>query len=452
MKLRQTPAALLLAGLAACAPKVAAPPPVVTTPKFPDFVFPVVPAEFRIDAARLGQQRGWQYLQVGDVRNAEREFKSLLKTFETFYPAEAALGYVELAERRSKEAVEWFERALKRNGSYVPALIGRGQAFETASRLDDALKSFEAAVAIDSSLTDLRQRIDVLRFDVVRELVAAARRAGDGGDYDEARRAYSRAIEASPESAFLYRDLGAIELKHGDRLAALEHLRRAVALDPTDGRSIGQIGEILEAQDDLAGAQDAYTRAMALDPSPAWKDGVERIRSRMDLAKLPAEYRAIATAPQLTRGDLAALIGIRLQRLLDTVGATNTIVITDARSSWASTWIMAVVRAGVMDVYANHAFQPRTVVRRIDLALAASRVLNLIARQRPALARQWQGARRQMSDLPPGHLNYPAASVVVSAGVLPLEGDAFKPTRLVTGAEAIEAVARLEALAATDKR
>jgi len=52
------------------------------------------------------------------------------------------------------------------------------------------------------------------------------------------------------------------------------------------------------------------------------------------------------------------------------------------------------------------------------------------------------------SDLSPSHLAYPAASVAVAAGVLKTAGEnGFQPARPVTGAEAIEAVSKIEALA-----
>jgi hypothetical protein len=120
---------------------------------------------------------------------------------------------------------------------------------------------------------------------------------------------------------------------------------------------------------------------------------------------------------------------------------------TDIRGSWAAPWITAVVRAGVMDVYPNHTFQPAAIVRRSDLALAVSRVLALIGANRPAALEEWKAGRPRFLDLPPAHLGYPAAALAVSAGVLPsLEGDSFQPSRTVPGAEAVSAVDRLEAL------
>jgi hypothetical protein len=123
-------------------------------------------------------------------------------------------------------------------------------------------------------------------------------------------------------------------------------------------------------------------------------------------------------------------------------------VITDVRGNWAATWIMAVARAGVMEPFANHAFQPRTVVRRTDLAQAVARLLPHAAAERPEKIKAWETARLKFSDLSSSHLAYPAASAAVASGILTVAGEnAFQPSRPVTGAEATDAIAKLEALA-----
>jgi hypothetical protein len=141
-------------------------------------------------------------------------------------------------------------------------------------------------------------------------------------------------------------------------------------------------------------------------------------------------------------------LGVRLAPLLKAGAHEEGIVVTDARTHWAAPWIMAVVRARVMEPYPNHAFAPRGVVRRLDLAQAASRVLGLIAVRRPGLARQWQAARPRIADLPPDHLGYPAVAMVVGADVMRLlEGATFEPAQAVAGSEATDVVTRLEVLA-----
>ena len=110
---------------------------------------------------------------------------------------------------------------------------------------------------------------------------------------------------------------------------------------------------------------------------------------------------------------LAALLGVRLDALLKRARGSNAIVITDTRGSWAAPWILQTARAGIMEVYPNHTFQPNAVVRRGELAQAASQALSLIAAANPRLAASLRNARGRFPDVPPGHLSYHAASVAV---------------------------------------
>jgi tetratricopeptide (TPR) repeat protein len=389
---------------------------------------------------------GWRYLQADNLGTAARSFQEALKRQPRFHPAETGLGYVELADRDPKGAVPHFDRALEQAADYVPALVGRGQAMLELNLDADALASFEAAVKADPSLTNLKGRIDLLRFRALQDSLARAKAAADAARWDEARTAYQQAIKASPDSAFLYRELGLVERKAGATAAALEGFRRAVELDPNDARSQAQIGAILEEQSDPDGALAAYERARAIDPSEVPDATLTRAREAAALLKMPPEYRAIPSAPLATRADIAALIGVRLAPLI-AAAPERQVVITDVRNNWAQQWIVPVVRAGVMETQPNYTFQPAGRVRRGDLAQIVARALGLIAARNPARAKAWQETVPKIADVSPTHLSYGAVSQAVASGVMPLENGAFQLLRAVTGAEAAAVIARLEALA-----
>ena len=114
-----------------------------------DFMQPVVPALLVGGPAALSQMRGWRFLQAGDLKSAEREFSTALKTTPAFYPAETALGYVELARQDAKAALPHFDRSLERQRQDVSALLGRGRTLLALDRESDALTAFEAALAVD---------------------------------------------------------------------------------------------------------------------------------------------------------------------------------------------------------------------------------------------------------------------------------------------------------------
>lgn len=439
------PAVALALFISACAARTVPPAPAPATPAHPEFMYPAFPDGTPAPSASL-IENGWRYLQGNNLRNAERAFQEVLKRQPGFAPADTGLGYVELAARNGKGALTHFDRALQGASSYVPALVGRGLALLTLGRDGDALASFESALEVDPSLSDLESRVEVLRFRAVQDNLARARTATEAGRFDEAREAYRQAITASPESAFLYRDLAIVEHKGGDSAAAVQNLRKAIELDPNDARAHAQLGTILEEQGDYEAALAALEKARSLDSNEVPAETLSRVRERVAFAKLPAEYRSIPAAPTVTRAQLAALIGVRLEPLLANVPRRQ-VVITDIRTSWARDWILPVVQAGIMETQPNYTFQPGGTVRRGDLANIVARALGLIAQRNPGRAREWQNATVTIADVAPGHLSYPAVSQAVASGVMTLEGGAFQLLRPVSGAEAVEVVSRLEALA-----
>ncbi len=447
--------AVLLVAIGACAAPKRPPvlPAPVVTPKFPEFIYPAPPARLGAPDSAAAHEIGWQWLQNGDLRNAERSFSTVLKTSPQFYPAEAGLGFVALAKKDSRAAASHFDRSLAADPSYAPALAGRGEALLALGQRDQALASFEAAVAADPKLTDLRGRIGVLRFRGMQDDVDAARRAAEAGRLAEAQSIYERSLAASPDSPFLYRELAVIERRSGNLEAALRHAEKAVELSPAEPRNFVTLGEIYEAQGAYSSAADAMGRATALEPSEALDARIDELRERAAFASMPEEYRAIEGAPNVSRAQLAALFGVRLDALLKRARRSNPVVMTDTRGSWAGPWILAVARAGIIDPYPNHTFQPNAIVRRGDVALAVSRALALVAAERPRQAAAWKDARVRFSDLPPGHLSYPAASMAVQSGVMTTLADAaFQLTRPVTGAEAVAAVRKLEELSTRGPR
>ena len=154
--------------------------------------------------------------------------------------------------------------------------------------------------------------------------------------------------------------------------------------------------------------------------SVAYRRAAVGRKDTLALARMPAEYRAISSSPAATRADVAALLGVRLEALLART-TTRQAVVTDLRGHWAERWILAAVRAGVMDTQPNYTFQPGPRVRRGDLAQTVSRVLGVIAANKPEQGKTWLSARAKIADVAPTHLNYPAVSQVVAAGVMSLD-------------------------------
>ena len=448
MTLRTAAGALLAVALLAggCAARV----PVVTAPAYPDFVFPAAPASYAESPAAGEQRDAWAFLQADELTQAEARFAALVARDAAFFPATAGLGWVDLARGGYRDAVEHFEDALDAEADYVPALVGRGDALLADEDASGALASFEGALAADPALARVERLIGELRLRVMTERYDDALGAVADGRLSDAEAAYADMIAAYPESAFLYVELAELKQRQGETAEALGQTRRARQLEPKHAGAVVLEAALLEALGDLSAAEEAYELAESLDPTDASAAGLARVRRELQLARLPAEYRGIAAAESVTRGDLAALLGVRLAELLDdaTFGAP-TPILTDTRDHWASPWIVEAARAGVMGSGAGNRFEPERTVRRGDLADVVAGALDLIAEIDPEGARRWRTARVGFSDMNPEHLNYESATQAVAAGVLRIAGDErFDPTRPVSGAEAVDAVEELARLVA----
>lgn len=429
----------------ACAPRA----PVVTDATYPAFVFPEVPFSLVSADTADAHETAWAYLQVGQLETARIHYERLLDDVPSFYPAEVGLGWVHLAYGEPAKAADRFSKARKVNPSYVSALVGSGEAFLALEQPEESLASFEAALSADGSLTYLRETIEELGFTVIRQRLAVAAAAAEAGRYDEARSAYQRVLEMSPESGFVHLELARMERQRGDPDQALKHTRRAIDLDRLDGLALVLEGEILEDLGDLEGALASYEYADAVDPSDENAERIDRVGESIRLATLPDNFHAIPQKPEVTRGELAALLGVRLVDLF-AVSAGQSAIITDTREYWSGEWIQAVVDAGVMSVDAAYRFDPARPVRRSELADVVDVALDLIAAHR---GREVDTvALVSPRDMRPSHLSYDAVTRAVASGVLDLlEDDTFQPTLIVTGAEAAVTCERLAALNSNDR-
>jgi tetratricopeptide (TPR) repeat protein len=444
--MRRLAIAVVIAGAAACA--VNPPPAVVTAPQYPDFPALVVPAPLKpsLDIARRHDE-AWRRLQSGDLGGARRDYQAILARDPSFYPAAAGLGYVALASHDYKEAAAQFGAVIQANGRYRPALDGRADAAVAAGDDTAAIAALQAVLKVDSTNDAARNRLEVVRLSQVRHEIDAARRSREAGRLDEAQATLEAALAAAPAGAVIFRELALVTMAKGDLTAAEGRARQAVQTDAGDAESWAALGAVLDKAGRSREASEAFEKAFSLDPRPAWRDRRDALRARADEEAEPKAFRDIASSPTVTRADVAAMIGLRLPDVLSASSRHVTVVATDARGSWAATWILRVTQAGLMDVFSNHTFQPESLVKRGTLAEVVSRLLTVLSSERGTDLSRWKAMTPPFADLPSGSPAYAAAAVSVAAGAMTATGGRFGSTQPATGADLVAAIARLQQLA-----
>ena len=172
-----------------------------------------------------------------------------------------------------------------RGGDPVPAL-DEGLALAGRGRLDDAVASFERALAADPGSVLARYNIGVLRQRQGR-LDDAARAYADAlankpdhleslvnlaivrqaqGRLDDAEAAYRRAIAVNPNLAELHHNLAGVLERRGDSAGAVRSYRHALAVNPEYAPAVNGLGVALQKQGDDQAAKAAFERALKLKP------------------------------------------------------------------------------------------------------------------------------------------------------------------------------------------
>ncbi len=313
----------------------------------------------------------------------------------------------------------------------------------------EAIAALEKVLELDPSRDAVRSRLELVRFKEVQALISNGQKARQAGRMEDAERFLQRALALSPSSPVILRELAVMETSRGSLDAAEEHIRRALEIDAKDPESHAALGAVLEAREQYRDAAAAYGRAAAIDPRPTWRERSTTLREKANLSAIPPEFRELPSAESVSRAQVAALIGTRLEVLLERAPKPAvTAVATDVRGHWAAPWILPVTQAGIMEIQPNHTFQPAVGVRRVDLARVISQLLALVAAERQIDLARWRAARPKFADLPASNLFYNAAALAVASGAMDTSGgDRFFPTRPVTGADLIAAIDRIEQLA-----
>jgi len=408
---------------ASCAP----PPLAPRLPETEDYVFPSAErGELKPEEARKIEQ-AWKQVLAGDAAGA-RGFQKLLEKRPGLVPAATGLAYARLRGGRAAEASRGFAAVLEPRPEYLPALVGAGSAALRQQDAEGALAYYRRAQAVAPSDPLVRRRLPQLKLQVTEKRVAQARLALEAGEGDRAVEQYRAALEAAPEVGGVRLELANLLVSRADAAGAAAVLEQ----DPVEDRQVLlRLGEILIGLQEYPRALEVYRRILARDPRD--EEALRRSREARDAQEMllmPEEYRRIATAPRLTRADLAALVDVKVTALRR-VAEREPKVAIDISGSWARDHIADVLALDIMDVYPNHTFQPGATVRRSDVARALGRVLDLL---------RWpRAAAPAPTDISPSNLSYDRVDRVLGAGLMDLQPNgAFEPWRPVTGPEAID--------------
>lgn len=221
------------------------------------------------DSPSVLNNAGGAMVRKKEYQEAEKFFRAALEKNPNFVPVLDSLGLLMIEQERYEEARPFFEKMAKIEPSSVEAHVDLARALSGMGEKDEALRELEVA----SALAKGKERWDVE--------TGYGFAHSKGGDMQRAIERFQRAAEIVPSGKSYY-NLG-YALKQDFQIdAAIEHLERALRLDPESADTHFELAEIYFRQQryDLAIARLDRAKELGLEIDPKVLEEVEPHRRR----------------------------------------------------------------------------------------------------------------------------------------------------------------------------
>ena len=177
----------------------------------------------------------------------------------------AQLGGLLADTGRVADAIGLLEPLARDPRADAETLNGLAIAYVRAGRRDDAARTFERVLAIDSDSSVPLENLGVMAL--------------ERGDLAAARRLYERAVRADPKSSRAHSGLGVVALREGHRDAAIAAWRRAVDLDPRNFDAVYNAGTTLARDGQLAAARPYLEQFLKTAPPAFYAKDLKEVGS-----------------------------------------------------------------------------------------------------------------------------------------------------------------------------
>ena len=172
-------------------------------------------------------------------------------------PGPSAPGYTYLANGYAKQgklddAIYSAQAALAIDPAYGVAHYNLANFYIEKRRLDDAIYHYREALRVYPRYVDARGNLG-------KALTLS-------GKLTEAAEQYREALKLAPQESRLYLALGEILVLQGDLEQAIEHFARALELNPNFSQAHNNLGRVLAAQGELGRAVEHFREAVRLEP------------------------------------------------------------------------------------------------------------------------------------------------------------------------------------------
>ena len=341
--------------------------------------------ESLLDTPENHYNQGLRRLKIGQLDDAAQEFERATALDPDFPGGYVGLGLVMAEKNDFESALDWVNKGLDKDGTFIDGYIARGRILVKQRKGDDWLKQA------------VKQFQKALEFDPNSE--AAMFYMGmaykEAYEFGQAAVAFSNVIELKGDFAG----------QANSEWELVQKIQRA-APGTKIGAKIALVPEI--DRSDLA---VLFIEEMKL---------VEVLKR-----KQPKVYDTRFRPPEDPR-DMEVSKTVKMAEA------------TDIDGHWAKNWIVDVIKAGAIDIFPDHTFRPDEKITRANYAVFIQNILLAVTGDEK-LATKYIGTPSRFPDVNASHYSYNSICLAVDRGIMKagtIDG-AFGISDPVSGADAL---------------
>lgn len=246
-------------------------------------------------------RRGKESYFKGYFNDAIAEFKEVIESGSPDSDKAVALTFIGIIhdeQGKTDEAIEYYRRALRFNGSDPLIYRNLSLAYRHKKDYSAAKDSIERAISLDPNNTSNKVLFGNILF--------------EQRNYDGAKKMYQDALSRDPENASALYNLGIVLLRGGDKVSGMEYLKKAGEADKLGKvahMSYSKLGSLYSSMQDLDSAEKYLRMAISVNPT----DPIDRYNMGLVFLKKNDKERALAEfikAQELAKNDARVLEGL----------------------------------------------------------------------------------------------------------------------------------------------
>ena len=383
---------------------------------------------------RIAVEEAWRHLKNGKGQKALKILHKLGVTSPAYY---VGLGYANILLARYESSEKHFKEGLKQTPDMILIHLGLAQLYQKTGQENLAFAEYKEVLERNPGHRFAKQESEELKTKKTQEALEEGKYYMTIDNPERAKEAFLEALYYTPDSKEAHLSLTFLYKSENNLQEALVHLKALSSLEPRNARRLKDYADALYELKHYERSLDMYEEVLALQPeNEEVKPRIERLRNRLGIVELPSQYLTISSKPEIAREDVAALLAVKFQGILDS-GQTEPPIITDISISWASKFILKMTSLGFLDVFPNHTFQPEKIVTRAEMAEILIHLLEYLKEKGYKFIQQFPPDKIQITDVSAENYYYSPISQIVSYQIMELFADKeFRPEHPVSGKEA----------------